>query len=85
MVPGCIGYVYLGAAAGNAASGGDGGGLVKMILTIVGALAAVFAVGLAAKEAKKELDAAIAQSEEATAGGGPEGGMVAVDGQAPAL
>jgi uncharacterized membrane protein YdjX (TVP38/TMEM64 family) len=61
MIPGTIGYVYLGAAAGNAAAGG---GAVKIVLSVVGAIAAVVAVGVAAKAAKKELSAVLAEGEQ---------------------
>ena len=61
MIPGTIGYVYLGAAAGNAAAGGAA---VKIVLSVVGAIAAVVAVGVAAKAAKKELSAVLAEGEQ---------------------
>ena len=66
MIPGCIGYVYIGAAVGHAASGAedsDAVGIIKLLLIIVGALATVFAVGIASKSAKRELDAILAQED----------------------
>ena len=66
MLPGCIAYVYLGAAAGNAATGGGAdGSLVKSVIGVIGAIAAVVVVGFVAKEAKKEMDAVVAAAEEA--------------------
>lgn len=67
MIPGTVGYVYLGAAAGSAADGGGNGGPVKIALSVVGAIAAVAVVGVAAKAAKKELSLVLVEDHEGTA------------------
>jgi hypothetical protein len=75
MIPGTIGYVYLGAAAGNAAAGGGNGDAVKIVLSVVGAIAAVVAVGVAAKAAKKELSLVLAaEGQQGTDDGEGHGG-----------
>lgn len=66
MIPGTVGYVYLGAAAGNAAAGGGNDNLLKIVLSVVGAIVAVVAVGVVAKAARKELDVILAEADEGT-------------------
>ena len=80
MIPGTIGYVYRGAAAGNAATGGGNGGAVKIALSVVGAIAAVVVVGVAAKAAKKELSLVLVEEEQGIDDNNRDGATSARDG-----